>query len=308
MKTVILGAGAMGSVIGGTLARAGNDVVLVEVAQRIVDAIEQRGLVIEDRAGQKTTVQLKATNDPHQVGLADLIIVFVKCYQTETAVRQAAPMLGPNSIVLSLQNGWGNAALISKLTGPERLLVGVSYHSAMLLAPGHVLHAGQGPTYLGELDGTVSARVTAIAELFGSAGIAIEPSTNVLTEIWSKLALNAVTLPTSASIRVTADELLRSSEMERLMQELLIEVVAVARAQNISLNFEERWEAICNLLHKLAPNTKGSMLQDVERRNQTEIDVINGAIVEAGTRFGIATPYNHSMLCLIKALEQSFVT
>jgi 2-dehydropantoate 2-reductase len=308
MKTVILGAGAMGSVIGGTLARGGNDVVLVEVAQRIVDAIEHRGLVIEDKTGQKTTIKLKATNDPNQVGLADLIIVFVKCYQTETAVRQAAPMLGPNSIVLSLQNGWGNAALISKLTGPERLLVGVSYHSAMLLAPGHVLHAGQGPTYLGELDGTVSARVTAIAELFGSAGIAIKPSTNVLTEIWSKLALNAVTLPTSASIRVTADKLLRTSEMEKLMQELLNEVVAVARAQNISLNFEERWDAICNLLKKLAPNTKGSMLQDVERRNQTEIDVINGAIVEAGRRLGIATPYNHSMLCLIKALEQSFVT
>ena len=80
-------------------------------------------------------------------------------------------MMGPNTIVLSLQNGWGNAALISKLTGPERLLVGVSYHSAVLLAPGHVLHAGQGPTYLGELDGTVSPRVTAIAKLFGSAGI-----------------------------------------------------------------------------------------------------------------------------------------
>src|SRR5580704_11002839 len=236
MKTVILGAGAMGSVIGGLLAQAGNDVVLVDVSKEIVDAIEKDGLIIEDKTGKKSIVNLKATNDPHQVGVADLIVVFVKCYHTETAVRQAAPMLGPNTIVLSLQNGWGNAAVISKLTGPERLLVGVSYHSAVLLAPGHVLHAGQGPTYLGELDGTISTRVTAVTKLFGTAGIAIKPSTNVLTEIWSKLALNAVTLPTSASIRVTADELLRTSEMERLMQELLIEVVAVARAQNISLN------------------------------------------------------------------------
>ena len=95
----------MGSVIGGTLARAGNEVVLVDVAKRIVEAIEQRGLIIEDKTGQKSTIQLKATNDPKQVGLADLIIVFVKCYHTETAVRQAFPMLGPQTVVLSLQNG-----------------------------------------------------------------------------------------------------------------------------------------------------------------------------------------------------------
>ena len=308
MKTVILGAGAMGSVIGGTLARAGNDVVLVDVAKEIVDAIEREGLIIEDKSGQRSTVRLKATNDPSKVGIADLLIVFVKCYHTEAAVRQAAPIIGPNTVVLSLQNGWGNAAQISKLTDPERLLVGVSYHSAVLLAPAHVLHAGQGPTYLGELDGTVSPRVSAITELFGSAGISIIPSANVLVEIWSKLALNAVTLPTSASIRVTADNLLGTPEMEGLMQKLLAEVVAVANAQKIPLDFDERWEAIRNLLNRLAPNTKGSMLQDVERRRQTEIDVINGAIVEAGARLGIATPHNQTMLCLVKALEQSFVT
>ena len=84
----------MGSVIGGTLARAGNDVVLVDVAKEIVDAIEQGGLIIEDKAGQRSTIRLKATNDPSQVGVADLLIVFVKCYHTETAVRQAAPMHG----------------------------------------------------------------------------------------------------------------------------------------------------------------------------------------------------------------------
>jgi 2-dehydropantoate 2-reductase len=308
MKTVILGAGAMGSVIGGTLARAGNDVVLVDVAKEIVDSIELDGLVIEDKSGQKSTIRLKATSDPRLAGVADLAIVFVKCYHTETAVRQAAPILGPKTVVLSLQNGWGNAAVISKIIGPERLLVGVSYHSAVLLAPGHVLHAGQGPTFLGELDGAVSPRVEAIAKLFGSAGIPVTPSPYVLNEIWSKLALNAVTLPTSASIRLTAEKLLQTSEMESLMRALLSEVVTVANALKISLNFEERWDAISNLLKKLAPNTKGSMLQDVERRRPTEIDVINGAIVEAGIRLGIGTPYNQSMLYLIKALEKTFVT
>jgi ketopantoate reductase len=115
MKTVILGAGAMGSVIGGTLARAGNEVVLIEVAKEIVDAIEQRGLLIEDRAGQKTTVKLQATHDPSQAGLADLIIVFVKCYHTETAVRQAAVFMGPNTTASNTWE-WKNSGLESSFT------------------------------------------------------------------------------------------------------------------------------------------------------------------------------------------------
>jgi 2-dehydropantoate 2-reductase len=127
-----------------------------------------------------------------------------------------------------------------------------------------------------------------------------------LKEIWSKLALNVATLPTSSAVRVTADHLLDTPEMQELMQALLREVVAVANAQKIPLQFEERWEAITGLLRKLAPNTKGSMLQDVEARRQTEIDVMCGAIVEAGTRLNIPTPYNRAMMGLIKALEATF--
>jgi len=141
---------------------------------------------------------------------------------------------------------------------------------------------------------------------FHDAGIAVDASGQVLREIWSKLALNVATLPTSSTIRVTADHLLDTPGMQDLMQALLREVVAVAQAQDIALDFAERWETITNLLRQLPPGTKGSMLQDVENGRRTEIDVMCGAIVEAGQRLGIATPFNCAMVALLKALEASF--
>ena len=296
----------MGSVIGGALARAGKDVTLIDVSRETVEAIRSRGLIIQSKDGRQQVVRVPVTDEPATVGPVELIVVFVKCYQTESAIRNAAPMIRPTTTILTLQNGWGNAARIGQIIGPDKLLVGVSYHSATVLGPGHVLHAGEGATFIGEPDGTFSDRLAATADLLSAAGIAVTPTASVLGEIWSKLALNASTLPTSAAIRVTAERLLRTNEMQRLMRAILEEVVAVAQAQGISLDLHERWETITGLLRKLAPDTKGSMLQDVERRRRTEIDVINGAVVEAGRRLQLPTPYNDAMCGLIKALESSF--
>jgi 2-dehydropantoate 2-reductase len=306
MRTAILGAGAMGSVIGSYLAGAGADVVLVDIAKPVVEAITSNGLQLLDREGNERTVRIASTNDVSSLGIVDLLIVFVKCYHTEAAVRSAIPVLGKNSIVLSLQNGWGNAARIGSIVGAEKVLVGVSYHSATVLAPGRVRHGGQGPTFLGELDGKASERANKVAGFLSAGGLKVEASSEVLKEIWSKLALNAVTLPTSVLARVTADQLLKSSDMQDLMKELLREVVAVAAAQWINLDFDQRWAGMVALLQRLAPNTKGSMFQDIENKRRTEIDVINGAIVEAGVRFAISTPYNRAMANLVKTLEASF--
>src|ERR1700722_13787122 len=303
MKTAILGAGAMGSVFASYLAESKDEVVLIDIAEPVVDSISSRGLIIRDKAGNEKTFRIEVTTDPRNVGVVDLLIVFVKCYHTEAAVRSALPLLGDNSIVLSLQNGWGNAPRIGNLAGSEKVLVGVSYHSATALGPGHVLHGGQGPTYLGELDGSVSERAKKVANFLASGGIEVQTSTEVVKDIWSKLALNAATLPTSVLARLTADRLLSSPDMQELMRNLLQEVIAVANAQDIRLNFDERWSAIVGLLKKLAPNTKGSMFQDVEQKRPTEIDVINGAIVEAGQSLKILTPYNHAVVNLIKDLE-----
>jgi 2-dehydropantoate 2-reductase len=306
MKIAIIGAGAMGCAIGALLHKAGNDVTLVDVSRATIEAINDNGLRIDDKAGNAETVMMRATDDPASVGVVDLAIVFVKCYHTEAAVKNAAPNIGNETIVLSLQNGWGNGPRIASIIGEEKLLLGVCYHSATVLAPGHILHAGRGPSFMGELRGGMSERLQHVAATFNQAGIEVTATENVLKEIWSKLALNVATLPTSASLRLFAPQLLDTAEMQNLMRELLKEVVAVAHAQNIPLDFEERWESITGLLAKLAPTTKGSMAQDVENARRTEIDVMSGAIVEAGARFGIPTPYNNTMLWMMKAVEAAY--
>jgi 2-dehydropantoate 2-reductase len=308
MKISVIGAGAMGSLIGGLLAKGGNDVTVIDVWETAVREINERGLRLEDKSGNVETIQIRATSNPSEVGPVDLVLVFVKCYDTETAVRAAKPLIGSQTVVLSLQNGWGNGPRISAIVGRERLLLGVCYHSATVIGPGHVQHGGRGMTFIGELDGKMSGRLTRIADSFNRAGVEVTATPVVLKEIWSKLALNVCTLPTSALLRFFAPQLIQHDSLTELMRALLREAIAVANAQDIPLEFEERWEAITGLLRRCAPGVKASMLQDVERGRRTEIDVINGAIVEAGRRLNLPTPYNDSMFWLVKSLEEAFST
>jgi 2-dehydropantoate 2-reductase len=246
-----------------------------------------------------------ATTDPAAVGPVDLVLVFVKCYHTEDAIRAAAPLIDAHTTVLSLQNGWGNAPRIAGIVGEQQVMVGVTYHSGVLLGPGHVQDAGSGMTFIGELGGQDSQRLEHVAAQFNEWGIDTMASTDVLKQIWSKLALNSCTLPTSALLRFYAGQLVEHDGTLDLMRTLLREVVAVANAQGIALDYEERWEAITGLLRRAAKG-KSSMLQDVEKGRRTEIDVINGAIVAAGQRLNIATPHNQTMVWMVKALEETF--
>jgi len=307
MKIAILGGGgAMGGLFGGMLAGVGNEVVLVDVSQDAVGAINTYGLSIQDKAsGSTRTVRVPASSEPAKLSPVDLVVNFVKCYHTDAAIRSALPMIGPDTVVLTLQNGWGNAPKISAIVGEERVLVGLTYHSATLLDPGKVLHAGKGMTFMGELNGEMSERLERVAEVFRAAGLEVTPTPSVLREVYQKLALNVCTLPTAALLRFQAHQLVEHQGTLDLMRALLKEVVAVAQAQGVAMDENERWEAITGLL-KRAVGAKGSMLQDVEKGRRTEIDVINGAIVEAGKRLGIPTPYNDSMVWLVKSLEETF--
>lgn len=307
MRIAVLGGGgAMGGLFGGWLARAGHDVTLVDVSDAAVSEINRSGVTIEEKDGSSATIPVKATSDPASVAPVDIVVNFVKCYHTEDAVRSALPMMGAETAVLSLQNGWGNAPRIASVVGESKVLVGLTYHSATLVAPGRVKHPGVGMTYMGELDGSLSPRLGAAADAFRSAGFEVTVSDRVLDEVWKKLALNVCTLPTAALLRYFAHELNQHEGTRALMAGLLREVVAVAKAQGIALDYDERWTAITGLLDR-AIGAKASMLQDVEARRRTEIDVINGAIVEAGKRHGVPTPLNDCMVWLVKSLEESYL-
>jgi 2-dehydropantoate 2-reductase len=307
MKIAVLGGGgAMGGLFGGYLSRAGEEVTLVDVSRPAVEAINRDGLVVEEKDGSTLNIRVKATTAAAEVGPVDLIVNFVKCYHTEAAIRSAEPMMGADTAILSLQNGWGNADRIAAVAGKSRVMVGLTYHAGTLVGPGRVRHPGIGATYVGEIDGQSSARLEAAVSAFRGAGIETIPSPHIVEEVWKKLALNVCTLPTAALLRFAAHELNQHEGTRMLMRGLLAEVVAVASEQGIVLDEAERWQAITGLLEK-AIGARASMLQDVEANRQTEIDVINGAIVAAGERYSVPTPLNSTMVWMVKSLQAKYL-
>ena len=308
MRIAILGgAGAMGGIFGAYLSKAGHEVFLIDVLRPAIDMINDSGLTVEEKDGSIGTYPVPATDNPASVSPVDLIINFVKSYHTEAAIRGAAPMIGADTTILSLQNGWGNAGKIGAIVGMDRVLVGLTYHGGTLLGPGRVKHPGQGMTFLGEISGQRSYRLDRVNAALLSAGFETTLSGRILDEVWKKLALNCCTLQTSGLLGFFADELVGYPTAKDSMAMILAEVVAVAQAKGIALDYDERWAAITGLLEK-AVGGKASMLQDVEARRQTEIEVINGAIVAAGREVGVPTPANALLVGLITALQSKYLT
>ena len=163
----------MGGFFGAYLARAGENVVLIDVSKSAVDEINKNGLTSRRRTAQQARSRCMASLNPKSVGPVDLILNFVKCYHTDAAIRAAMPMATPETSFLSLQNGWGNAGRIAAIAGEDRVMVGLTYHSGTLLGPGRVKHPGVGPTHVGELNGKASPRLEAAAAVLRKAGFEV---------------------------------------------------------------------------------------------------------------------------------------
>lgn len=306
MRIAVLGGGgAMGGLFGAYLADAGHDVLLIDVSEDAVQTINADGITIEESDGTVRRSQVRATSDPATAKAVDLVMNFVKCYHTAAAIKLALPVIGPETQVLSLQNGWGNAECIAELLGPERVLVGVTYHSATLLAPGKVRHPGTGSTYIGRPGHGDTGVLRTVSESLTASGLDCTPSSQIEIEIWKKLALNACILPLSACLGMLTHELAECESTREEMIEILKEVVDVSRARGHPLDFDERWTQVMGLLNR-ARGAKPSMLQDVESRRRTEIEVINGAVVREGMAAGVSTPHNAAMCAMVRAIESKF--
>lgn len=307
MKVAVLGGtGAMGGIFGAWLSRGGAEVTLVDVAKPAIEAVNANGLTVEEKDGSTPVFRIPATDRPADVGPVDLIVTFVKCYHTEAAIRAAEPMIGAETAVLSLQNGWGNAQGIADLIGEDRVLLGLTYHSGTLLGPGQVKHPAVGMTYLGELSGETTPRLSRIDEVFRAGGFEITLTPTIIEEVWKKLCLNCAALPPSALLRCVASALVQMDETRTLIATILREVVAVANARGIPLDFQERFDFVTGSLGR-AGQARASMLQDVEAGRRTEIEVINGAISAAGREAGIPTPVNDTLVQLVQALQAGYL-
>jgi 2-dehydropantoate 2-reductase len=304
MTVAVVGGGAMGGVWAAAISATGRPVVVIDAAPAVVEAINTSGLIVESARGTQTA-HVRATTRPAEVGPVDVIFFFVKAQQTAQAADQTAPLIGPQTTAVSLQNGWGNADVLAQRIPPQQLVIGVSYHSATVLAPGHIAHTGTGPTFVGPYADAALGRADAVYGLLQSTGMEVTLTPDIRTEIWKKLILNSATLATSALTGLRAGNLDQGTRMRELIDALAAESVAVARAQGYEIDLDERLQRIHSILAG-AGNGKASMLQDVEQHRKTEIEVINGAIVRAAERCGIPVPFNRAMVALIDGLERGW--
>ena len=301
MRIAVVGAGAMGSIFGAALARGGNEVTLVDVAEPLVEKVNTEGITII-RGDDHTTTRVPATSDASTVGVVDAVVFFVKCYDTASAADLAQPLVGPETVVASLQNGWGNGDVLASAFPPEQVVVGVTYNSGLIVEPGVVLHPADQPTFVGTFVDGDAGRAELLAEALERAGLATAVTSPVRPEIWKKLILNAATLPPAALTGMNAGSLGAHAQVGELVADAVREATTVAQALGYAIDAEERIGTILALLERAGP-TKGSMLQDFEAGRRTEIDVINGAVVKAADEQGVAVPLNRAFVALVKGWE-----
>lgn len=301
MKVAVVGAGAMGAIFGARFAQGGHETVLVDVARQLVDVYNRDGVrIVRDQ--NETTTHIPATTEPEAVGEVDLVVFFTKCYHTASAAELARPLVGAETVVASLQNGWGNGDVLAETYPVGQLVVGVTYHSGTVIQPGQVAHPGIGPTAIGAFADAGPAAVERLALALRDGGLDVEKVDPIRPEIWKKLILNAATLPTAALTGMNAGTLTAHQEMHELVSEVAREAVGVARELGYDIDTQERVDAIHALLNRAGP-TKASMLQDFEAGRRTEIDVINGAVVRAADATNCPAPLNRAFVALVKGWE-----
>lgn len=303
MKIAVLGAGAMGSLYGGMLAEAGNEVVLIDLWQEHIGAVNRDGLTIDSPGGTRVVRNITGVTEPSAAGEADLVLVFVKAAATAEAADRARGLAGPGTTVLTLQNGLGNVEALCSVFGARRVIAGTTGHGSTMAAPGHIRHAGEGDTVVGGLDGGSAARATALAALFERAGIAVKITENVIGLIWTKLLVNVGINALTAVTGLKNGGLLDFPETKELLSAAVLEAVAVAEAKGIRLETADPVGHTLSVARKTAEN-RSSMLQDITAGRQTEISVINGAVAAEGERLGVPVPVNTVLTKLVLVLEK----
>lgn len=302
MKIAVIGAGAMGSLYGGYLSKVSNEVYLVDVWQQHVDAINTEGLFIQEN-DETVVVHPKAISSASSIGYVDLAIVFVKSIITGSALKRNLALIGPNTIVLSLQNGYGNIEQIAEYVSVNNIIAGTTAHGSTILGPAHIVHAGIGETHIGWVRNKKNDRINNIAEIMRKAGFKTLVSDNVMELIWSKLIINVGINALTAILKVKNGNLLEQEETKLIMRMAILEAVNVANAMGYNFNVEEMVKKVMEVSFATSEN-KSSMLQDILNKRKTEIDTINGAIVKEGQKYLVDTTVNLVLTNLIKTLEK----
>jgi 2-dehydropantoate 2-reductase len=302
MRIAIVGAGALGSAFGAGFLRAGHDVAFLDVSEELVDALNARGLTIVE-GEQRTNLAVHASTGPAASVPVDLVMVFVKAYHTEDAARMLTPLLGPDTVLATLQNGLGAADVLAAHHPAARIVSGVTYHAATMLEPAVVRHS-LGPTYVGPHGGTDVSGAQLLVDACAGAGWPAEALADVAPAVWKKLVLNCTNAVAALTGMHAAAEI-GEKHVRELLADVISEGIAVARALgHTDLDAEAYAREVYEILGR-AGEGRASMLQDFDAGRRTEVEALNGAVVRAAERLPVSVPINRTLLALVKGWERT---
>ncbi|QNP48992.1 ketopantoate reductase family protein [Diaphorobacter aerolatus] len=304
MKIAIMGCGAMGSVYAGLLARAGHDVIAISRSAEHVDAIHRDGLQLSGPLGEHSVPMRAYRHAPDES--VDLVILAVKAADVKRAATQSLPMLGEQTVMLTIQNGLGAADTVASVVGADRLIVGIaSGFGASLQGPGKAHHNAMQAMRFGAYAGLPAKRVEDVAEAWRSAGFDVQAVEDIKAMQWEKLICNVAYSAPCALTGMTVGEVMDDPEMGPVSRAAAVEAWTVAKALGIRITAADP-VALVREFGARMPHAKPSALQDHEARRCSEIDVINGAVPRQAASVGVKTPVNSTLVSLVKARERQW--
>ncbi|HKY53439.1 MAG TPA: ketopantoate reductase family protein [Anaerolineales bacterium] len=289
MKILIMGTGGVGGYYGGLLAQQGHEVTFIARGAHLY-AIRHDGLKVKSVHGDFTVSPASATDEPINVGPVDLILFCVKTYSTEEAAQAIRSAVGLHTTVLSLQNGIDAAERIGEVIGLEHVIGGATWLSSAVEAPGVIKQISQFRRIVfGELDGSRSARIQSIYDVLNSAGITVEISENIQKVLWTKFVFIAAVSGLGSLTRLSMGEYRSVPATRNLLSNIMQEVEALARAQDIALDPDVVQKSL-EFTDNAAPHIKPSMQLDVETGHRTELESMIGVIGRKARKLGVPTP------------------
>jgi 2-dehydropantoate 2-reductase len=299
MKLAVMAAGAVGGYFGARFAAAGEDVQLIARGAQLA-ALKRNGLKLESALGDLVLNDLSVHDSPAAIGPVDVVLFTVKLWDTETAGAVCCPLIGPDTCVISLQNGIDSSARLRPLLGESHVVGGVAYISAVISEPGVIRHNSSfARLHFGERDGRPSPRLKAFEAACAKADVDARLSADVEKDQWEKFVFLVGLSGTTALTRSPIGPILADRDCRALFLELMEEVVAVGRARDV--NLDERYaEDRLRFVETLPAGMKASMLEDLERGNRLELEWLSGTVVGLGRELGIATPANAAVYAGLK--------
>ena len=298
MKIAIVGSGGVGGYFGGRLAATGADVTFLARGAHL-DAMRTRGLRIISPKGDVHIRDVKVAADTTEIGPVDIVLFAVKLYDTESALATLPPLLGPTTAVVPLQNGVDSVASVTSAVGPAHTVGGTCYVSAVISEPGVIKHTAMDHLVFGELDRVRSPRLLALLDACQPAGFQSTLSDDITLDIWSKFVRLSVLSGMTAAARSPLGVVRDDPELWQMLKAALAEGLAVAHAKGIRVS-SSTVEDVAKMYGALPPQTKSSMLEDLERGRRIELPWLSGAVARIGREVGVPTPTHRFINAILK--------